>query len=108
MKFCSECGSIMKAKTENDEKIFVCNKCDNKEKPGSDDNLSMKEDKKKEEKIEVVEKNDTEHLPKADVECPECGHDEAGYWTVQTRAGDEPETVFYKCVECEHTWRDYS
>lgn len=58
--------------------------------------------------IEVVESDtDLKRLPKTKEECPECGHKEAYYWTMQTRAGDEPETKFMKCCKCLHTWRDY-
>lgn len=46
--------------------------------------------------------------PLIEVECPNCGNNEARFWTAQTRAGDEPETKFYKCEKCKHTWRDYS
>src|SRR2546427_158911 len=49
----------------------------------------------------------TETLPKTRVECPKCGHYEA-YWVMrQTRAADEPTTRIYRCVKCQHTWREY-
>lgn len=58
--------------------------------------------------IEIVESDaELKLLPKTKEECPECGHREAYFWTLQTRAGDEPETKFMKCCECNHTWRDY-
>jgi len=46
-------------------------------------------------------------LPTAEVECPKCGNKEAYWWTVQTRAADEPETQFYRCTKCKYTWREY-
>jgi DNA-directed RNA polymerase subunit M len=49
-----------------------------------------------------------ESLPKMKQKCPECAHGEAYFWLQQTRAGDEPETRFFKCVKCTHTWREYS
>ncbi len=59
--------------------------------------------------VEVIEKNsDLETLPKTKVVCPKCAHNEAYFWLLQTRAGDEPETKFLKCVKCGHTWRDYN
>jgi len=46
-------------------------------------------------------------LPKARMECPKCHHMEA-YWILrQTRSADEPETRIYKCVQCQHSWREY-
>ncbi len=39
--------------------------------------------------------------------CPKCKHNECYFWSRKTRAGDEGETAFYKCVKCKHTWRKY-
>ena len=49
----------------------------------------------------------TETLPKTHVECPKCGHYEAFWVMRQTRAADEPTTRIYRCVKCQHTWREY-
>jgi DNA-directed RNA polymerase subunit M len=57
--------------------------------------------------IDVVEKEIEPH-PLTIAECPKCHHRKAYFWTVQTRASDEPETKFMKCEKCEHVWRDYS
>lgn len=57
-------------------------------------------------KIEVVDKR-IETYPKTNEECPKCHHKEAYYWLVQTRAGDEAATRFFRCVKCNHTWREY-
>jgi DNA-directed RNA polymerase subunit M/transcription elongation factor TFIIS len=38
--------------------------------------------------------------------CPKCSHDEANYMEIQTRSADEPATVFYRCVECTHRWKE--
>jgi len=48
-----------------------------------------------------------ETLPKTKVECPKCGFAEAYYWEMQTRAGDEPATRFFKCAKCGYVWREY-
>jgi len=45
-------------------------------------------------------------IPKT-YECPKCGHNEAYYWFMQTRAADEPPTRFYKCTRCGYVWREY-
>ena len=62
---------------------------------------------KKSKEVEVIEKTDFETLPKINAECEKCGHKKAFYWTMQTRAGDEPETKFLRCEKCRYTWRDY-
>ncbi len=61
------------------------------------------------EKMVVIDNSiNVETLPKTrEVICPKCGHNEAYYWFVQTRAGDEPPTRFYKCTRCGHVWREY-
>ena len=58
-------------------------------------------------KVEIVEKEE-EAYPLTDAECPNCKHNKAYYWTVQTRASDEPETKFMKCEKCKRIWRDYN
>jgi transcription factor S len=62
---------------------------------------------KQADEIKVVSE-DNEMLPTTKVRCPECNNDEAGFWMQQTRAGDEPETRFFKCTKCKHTWREYA
>lgn len=101
--FCPKCGAILKVKQEKGKRFFSCG-CgytNRKEK------ATLSETVEKEEEIAVVEQDDR-NLPIADAECPKCGHDKAGFWTAQTRAGDEPETRFFKCAKCGNTWRDAS
>ena len=90
-------------KNEKSKTVMTCS-CGYKSKDGEGKKLSEKVEKKKE--IEVVEK-DVEVLPLIDEECPKCGHGKARFWTVQTRAGDEGDTKFFKCEKCKHVWRDY-
>ena len=94
---------MMPSKDEDGKRILKC-KC------GSSNDISglkMKEQVKQEQGIEVVDK-DFQTMPKVEEECPKCKNNEAYMWTKQTRAGDEPETKFFKCTKCKHTWRDYS
>jgi len=103
--FCPKCGSLLIPKKEDKKKVLVC-QCGYKDK-----NLNLaviKERVKGVKSVEVVENSDIEILPKTHAECPKCGHEKAYYWLVQTRAGDEPETKFLKCMKCKHTWRDYN
>jgi len=108
MKFCPKCGNLMFP--DKKRKVWVCRNC------GYEEPLDVEKDKNKyriSQKVEhrpdemgfVVEEIET--LPTAHVTCPKCGHNEAWYWEVQTRAGDEPSTVFYKCKKCGHVWRSY-
>jgi len=105
--FCPKCGSILIPRKEEDKNVLTCS-CGYRSK--EEGFTRIKETiKGKASKIEVVEKNQNlEALPSTDAECPKCGHKKARYWTMQTRAGDEPETKFLKCEKCGHTWRDYN
>jgi len=103
--FCQKCGSILLPKKEGNKKILVCS-CGYKYVGGEKARLTETIGSKNKE-IEVVEKTDFETLPKTDAKCEKCGHKKAFYWTIQTRAGDEPETKFLKCEKCRYTWRDY-
>ncbi len=103
--FCPKCGSILVPKKEGSKKLLACS-CGYKSTNTSD--AVLKETiAKKEKKVEIIERSDLESLPKMKVSCEKCGNQEAYFWTVQTRAGDEPETKFMKCTKCGHTWRDY-
>ena len=68
---------------------------------------TLSETIEKPDEIPVIE-GDDRNLPETDIECPKCGHNKAGYWMAQTRAGDEPETRFMRCTACKHRWRDAS
>jgi len=84
----------------------ACPSCGHNTKAKSEVKLSEKIEKKEE--TEIVDTDNSEEIyPTTPVECPKCGNDEAYYWTKQTRAGDEPETQFFKCVACKNQWREY-
>lgn len=103
MNFCQKCGSLMIPHKTKDKVIIKC-KCGYKCEL---ENAVIIEKVEKKKEIEVIEENSTKH-PIVDAECPKCGHDKAEHWTRQTRSADEPETRFFKCEKCGHTWREYS
>ena len=39
-----------------------------------------------------------------DEECPKCKAPQMEYYTVQQRSSDEGETVYYKCLQCQHSF----
>ncbi len=101
--FCPKCGAMLKLKKENGKTILSCT-CGY----SSESNVQLKEKIKKKEydDIVVVDK-DIEVNTKVKERCPECGHSEAYFWELQTRAPDESPTKFFKCVKCKHVWKDY-
>ncbi len=70
-------------------------------------NLTTSEKNSTKTGIPVISPKDTETLPVVEERCRECGNEKAYFWTVQTRAGDEAETKFFKCTKCSTTWRQY-
>ncbi len=86
-----------------------CPACGQKNKTKAEVKLSVKVEKKQE--TEILDANKTQaaevHPVTNEVECPKCGEFEAYYWSKQMRAGDEPETQFYKCCVCKNQWRNY-
>jgi DNA-directed RNA polymerase subunit M len=101
MEFCPRCGAVLIQKRKNDG----CPRCNYSSKGKVKLKTSEKISIKKE--IPVVTEKDILSYPVITEICKKCGHDKVYFWTVQTRAGDEAETKFFKCVKCEHTWRDY-
>jgi len=111
LKFCPKCGTLMIPQSKGGSLVFVCRKC------GYEEHISKKESylttiahpkRSRKKEIIVIEKETSlKVLPKTNITCPKCGHNEAYFWTIQTRAADEPATRFFKCVKCGYTWREY-
>ena len=104
--FCPKCGSILVPKKEGNKRLLACS-CgykDSKSGMTLQENVPKPKDGKE---VEVVTDGEIETLPKTKQVCPKCGHQEAYYWTVQTRSADEAATRFFRCVKCSHTWREY-
>ncbi|QQG38454.1 MAG: transcription factor S [Candidatus Woesearchaeota archaeon] len=104
--FCPKCGSILSPKKSRSGKIKMVCTCGYSSKEKTDVLLKEKKILKQQDRISLIDKK-LETDPKTKIECPKCSHQEAYYWTLQTRAADEPETTFYKCVKCNHQWRSY-
>lgn len=100
--FCPSCKALMVPQNGK----FVCRLCGSKKAMGEHASASpVLVGRPEPKELKIIEKMDT--LPKTKVECPECKNPEA-YWRLrQTRAADEPETRIYRCVKCNHTWREY-
>ena len=101
MEFCPKCGAVLIHKRKNDG----CPRCNY----SASGKIKLKTSEKMEDKtrIAVVKDSGKEMHPTITDDCKKCGNDEAYFWTVQTRASDEAETRFFKCVKCNHTWRSY-
>ena len=101
MEFCPKCGSLLIQKTKNSG----CSRCNYSMKGKLKIKTSEEVNERKD--VAVVSSNTKHSLPIVNEKCPKCGYEKAYFWTVQTRASDEAETKFFKCMKCEHTKRDY-
>lgn len=106
MKFCPKCGALMLPKKEGTQTKYAC-PCGHSELSG-DTKITSTVKTEKIEKVEAPKETPDAQLPICEMECEKCGHKECYFWEIQTRAGDEPPTRFYKCVSCSHTWREYT
>ncbi len=106
MEFCTACGGRILPKIDTEGKrISACVEC------GKEMDTDIKSVQQLDENNKITikdEKNDIQSLPIEKEPCSKCGNEEAYSWQRQTRSGDEPATRFYRCVKCEHTWREYS
>jgi DNA-directed RNA polymerase subunit M len=107
MEFCDKCGAMMIPSSDEDGSRFLkCRSCGHKKKLKGKLTVSHRIEKTPRDKIVVVD-DDSIPMPVTKAICPKCGNNDAYYWTVQTRRGDEGATEFYRCTECKHTWRNY-
>lgn len=98
MKFCPKCKGLL---TPSGEKLRC--KCGYEEAGASIIKGEIK--KRRLASQSASEIRDT--TPVIETGCPKCKNKQAYYWTQQMRASDEPETAFYRCTKCGHTWREY-
>jgi len=96
MDFCDKCGSVF---VKKDGKI-ICKCGRTKEKL----NINTSEKFSGKIKVEAVKENEEIHAV-TPANCPKCHHEKAYTWSKQMRGSDEPETIFFKCVKCGHSWR---
>jgi DNA-directed RNA polymerase subunit M len=70
---------------------------------GKNKRLQIKKVEEASSEEETLSENEFE-----DMNCPKCGEKKVISWMEQTRASDEAPTRFYKCLNCNHTWREYT
>ena len=108
MDFCPKCE--IRLKKDNNGSVLVCPKCgyvkenivkadqEKLDESNSDFTVMGKDDMKIVKGLESTIK----------IDCEKCHNQEGVWWSFQTRSADEPETKFYRCIKCNHTWRDYT
>lgn len=111
VRLCPRCGGLMKPVKQKGSNYMVCSRCGYRAEVTESSSLrvtSKIEHSVKEKTVVVEEQHELSKLPiTREARCKKCGHNEAYYWILQTRAADEPPTRFYKCVKCGYVWREY-
>lgn len=107
MKFCTECGAVLKPEWEN--RLYKCPRCGATE-PIEVEAVYVNNHGSIDDRIIVIGKNERKMMttPQTNALCPKCGNGRAYWWMVQTRSADESSTQFFRCTRCSHTWREYS
>ena len=94
----------MREKKDGDKTVFACSACGVKQEVKL---AKITEKTHSIKNVEAVGADVANTLPKTEAECPKCGKGDAYFRSEQTRAADEPETLFFTCVKCAKTWREY-
>ncbi len=108
MEFCPNCETRLKKDDSNSS--LVCPKCQYVKKRL----VRTKKDEQQESDpaLLVMDESDIKEAKGLEstikIDCEKCHGKEGASWTFQTRSADEPETKFYRCIKCNHTWRDYT
>lgn len=105
MEFCKKCKTMMIPIRKAKNVYLRCRKCgyELKKQPKQ---LKIVEKVRKPRGVMILEKEDLP-LPVTDKICPKCENPKAYWWLQQTRSADEPPTQFFRCVKCNHVWREY-
>jgi len=108
MRFCEKDGNLLIVDKKTKNSNLVCRKCGRHYK-ASGEKLAIKEQMHDQKKNIIVMGKDEgiAELPTTKTMCPKCEHREAYWWMQQTRAADEPPTLFYRCKKCSYSWRSY-
>lgn len=112
--FCNRCGNLLNV--QGSSETIDCRLCLNKIQKSKFNNLKIVTkssenafpSRLKLKKSLVKTTLSSEEVEKGAIikeKCPQCGHNEMKYYTLQLRSADEGATVFYSCTECDYRFK---
>lgn len=107
IKFCNKCGNLMTVEKKRTRSFLVCKSGHKSKFKGEKLTISEHIADQKKGIVVMGKEEGIAELPKTKIMCPKCDHMEAHWWMQQTRAADEPPTLFYRCMKCNYSWRNY-
>ncbi len=105
MEFCPDCGTLLAPKDVDGKRVLACPNCGWSKDARLARNRYVLSKRANEKPQVVVVKDEVVPYPITKVTCKKCGNTEAYYYAVQTRGGDESETVYLTCTKCKHVWK---
>ncbi|KAJ2096368.1 DNA-directed RNA polymerase I core subunit rpa12 [Coemansia sp. RSA 376] len=109
LNFCLTCSDLLD--NPGDQDIIVCRSCGETQSGSqfeeietvsrSQENAFPSRLRNKRSLVQGVGSGERENAHVEET-CPECGHTDMTFYTIQMRSADEGQTVFYKCVKCAH------
>ncbi|KAJ2044994.1 DNA-directed RNA polymerase I core subunit rpa12 [Coemansia sp. S2] len=109
LNFCLTCSDLLD--NPGDQDIIVCRSCGEAQSGSqfeeietvsrSQENAFPSRLRNKRSLVQGVGSGERENAHVEET-CPECGHTDMTFYTIQMRSADEGQTVFYKCVKCAH------
>lgn len=108
-RFCSECSNMLypKEDEENQKLQFTCRTCQYTEEAATTCIFRNELDTSVGETAGVTQDVGSDPtLPRSNVTCPSCRHEEAVFFQSQQRGANTGMTLFYVCCDCGHIFKD--
>ncbi len=105
MEFCRKCGTLLVPETIDGKKVLRCRTCGTTQDVDSVRDKYVVSKAMNENDNVVVVKDEIVPYPITKASCKKCDNGEAYYYAVQTRGGDESETVYLTCTKCKNVWK---
>jgi len=103
--FCPTCGTSLVLEEGEGCNQFICRSCEYILPISKTVKSRIYPKKKEDDKIEGGTAT-WETAQVARERCPVCSHDKAYFIQLQTRSSDEPMTIFFRCANCAHRWKE--